>query len=231
MRTVVGCGLAITLVLCTGCATREWVHEVVAERDALIDQKVAGVERSATTAAEASNEARERLARDQAARVDALAARLGAIEEAVAEARETSRIARSRADEAMARAEAADSRLTKLWARRHARTPVNFLQIRFGFDTSALDDPSKSALVALAHELRDNPTLTVDLEGYADSKGSREYNLRLSRRRIEAVQRYLEEQGVEGRRISGTARGPVTDPAQSDERKRRVVVKIMLDAD
>jgi outer membrane protein OmpA-like peptidoglycan-associated protein len=230
MRPLVGCGLAVVLVLGSGCATREWVHEVVAERDALIEQRVADIERTAATAAlVVSEETRER--REQAARTDSLAARLTAIENAVAEAREASRIARARADEAIARADAADSRLTRLWAKRHVRTLVNFLQVRFGFDDSTLDDPSKSMLMALVHELRDNPTLTVDLEGFADMRGSRDYNLRLSRKRVEAVQRYLEEHGIEGRRITGTARGPVNDPSVSDERKRRVMVKIMLDAD
>jgi outer membrane protein OmpA-like peptidoglycan-associated protein len=140
-------------------------------------------------------------------------------------------VALSRADEAAARAAATDARLTRLWANRHARRAVNSLTISFGFDEASLDDQGKSMLQALVHELRGDPTLTVDLEGYADSRGSRDYNVQLSRRRVEAVQRYLEEQGVERRRINGVARGPMNDPGLSDERKRRVVVRIMLDVE
>lgn len=231
MRTLVVCGLSMALVGGAGCATRGWVQEELAERDVEITQRVASIEGTAAEArARREREQAERERRDQE-RADALAARMSAIEQALAEVRDTSRGARQRADEAVARAEAADSRLTRLWRNRHARNVVNSLNIQFRFDASALDDPSKSALHALVLEMRRHAELSVDLEGYADSTGSRDYNMRLSRRRVEAVQRYLEEQGVEPRRINAIARGPLTDPTLSDHHKRRVVVKIMLDAE
>jgi outer membrane protein OmpA-like peptidoglycan-associated protein len=238
MRALFGCCLCMTLLAGAGCASREWVRDVIAEREARIEQKLAGLDQSVAAVA-ASDEARERV--DQAAQAerqrrerehaDIIGARLAAIEQAVADARETSRVARDRADQAVARAEAVDARLTRLWGNRHARKAVNSLHIKFGFDDASLDDAGKSALLAIAQELKEHPSLSIDLEGYADPRGSHDYNVRLSRRRVESVQRYLEQLGIESRRISGTARGPVSDPAIPDERKRRVAVKIMLDAD
>jgi outer membrane protein OmpA-like peptidoglycan-associated protein len=226
----------MTLVFGAGCATKEWVEAQDARLDQKIEQEIARA--SATATAASTTEVRARLDRERTEqaqrdreRAEAIEVRLRAIERAVADAREVGRVALARADDAVARAEAADSRLTRLWASRNVRKPVNFLSIKFGFDDSALDDLGKSTLLALVHELRDNPTLTVDLEGFTDPRGPRDYNLKLSRRRVEAVQRYLEEQGVSPRRIHAVARGPVNDPGVSDEHKRRVLVKIMLDAE
>jgi outer membrane protein OmpA-like peptidoglycan-associated protein len=228
------------LVLGGGCATKAWVEQ----QDAQLDQKIEqGIERgiaqaSANAVAASTTQVRASLDRERTEqarrdreRSEAMEVRLRAVERSVVEAKEASRVSLARADDAVARAEAADSRLTRLWAGRHARKAVNFLNIKFGFNDSALDDLGKSTLLALVHEMKDNPTLTVDLEGYTDPKGAREYNLKLSRRRVEAVQRYLEEQGVSPRRIHAVARGPVNDPGVSDEAKRRVLVKIMLDAE
>jgi outer membrane protein OmpA-like peptidoglycan-associated protein len=108
---------------------------------------------------------------------------------------------------------------------------VNVLQVEFAFDQSALDDAAKSMLFVLVGELRDNPELALDLEGYTDSKGSRQYNVRLSQRRIDAVRRYLIEQGVERHRIKASARGPLDNTAIPEERKRRVDIKLVVAAD
>src|SRR5207342_3642388 len=86
----------------------------------------------------------------------------------------------ARADGPGSRAEGVDARLTQLSSTRNARTVVNTLQVEFGFNQASLDDSAKSMLLALVRELRDNPELALDLEGYTDSKGSRQYNIRLS---------------------------------------------------
>jgi outer membrane protein OmpA-like peptidoglycan-associated protein len=99
---------------------------------------------------------------------------------------------------------------------------VNTLQVEFGFNRSSLDDSAKSMLMVVVREVRDTPGLTLDLEGYADPKGSRQYNIRLSQRRVEAVRAYLIEQGVQAHRIKVSARGPTNDAAVSDRLRRRV---------
>ncbi|HYZ99427.1 MAG TPA: OmpA family protein, partial [Acidimicrobiales bacterium] len=57
-----------------------------------------------------------------------------------------------------------------------------------------------------------------ELEGYADSVGSADYNVRLSQRRVETVHRYLARAGVPLERISPEARAAMAafDDARDD---------------
>jgi outer membrane protein OmpA-like peptidoglycan-associated protein len=164
-------------------------------------------------------------------RLGAAEQRIGALESRAAELEDRAQGTALRAEGATARADGIDARLTRLWAGRNARTVVNVLQVEFAFDQSSLDDAAKSMLFVLVGELRGSPELALDLEGYTDSKGSHQYNVRLSQRRIDAVRRYLIEQGVERHRIKASARGPLEDTAVPEERKRRVDIKLVVAAD
>jgi peptidoglycan-associated lipoprotein len=66
----------------------------------------------------------------------------------------------------------------------------------FEFDKSDLSIEARDALVVHAAELKANPGRRVRLEGHADERGTREYNLALGERRSQAVERYLQVQGV-----------------------------------
>ncbi len=111
-----------------------------------------------------------------------------------------------------------------------ARNQVQTLQVQFGFDKADLDDAAQTALLVLTKKLRDNPKLTVDLEGYADSVGSRDYNLWLSQKRVKAVRQYLLQRGVEPARIRSAGVGQLADGGAAAERakNRRVTVKLMI---
>jgi outer membrane protein OmpA-like peptidoglycan-associated protein len=82
-------------------------------------------------------------------------------------------------------------------------------------------------------DLRDNERLSVDLEGFTDPSGPRDYNVQLSQRRVDAVRRYLVEQGVPQPRIHGTGLGPLvkTGNPEPAAQKRRVTLHVMVDAD
>ncbi|HWK55204.1 MAG TPA: peptidoglycan-associated lipoprotein Pal [Hyphomicrobiales bacterium] len=66
----------------------------------------------------------------------------------------------------------------------------------FEFDKSELRPEDRDALVYHAAELKANPNRRIRLEGHADERGTREYNLALGERRAQAVERYLQVQGV-----------------------------------
>jgi outer membrane protein OmpA-like peptidoglycan-associated protein len=140
---------------------------------------------------------------------------------------ETSEAAR----DARARADEVDGRLTRLWDRRNARNLSDAVTVQFGFNRADLDDAAETALVALARELQQNPKLMIELEGYADRKGSRDYNVQLSQRRVETVRRYLVQNGVEVTRIHWIGLGSLMDPKTPEASKRRVTVKVMVLAD
>ena len=67
--------------------------------------------------------------------------------------------------------------------------------IYFDFDKATLKTDARSLLLDHAERLKDNPT-DVRLEGHADERGSREYNMALGERRAKAVRDFLVLQGV-----------------------------------
>ena len=66
----------------------------------------------------------------------------------------------------------------------------------FEFDKSDLSEADRAALVYHAADLKANPSKHIRLEGHADERGTREYNLALGERRAQSVERYLQVQGV-----------------------------------
>lgn len=68
--------------------------------------------------------------------------------------------------------------------------------VHFGFNKSSIRPEDEPVLDEAATTLRKNPNLVVDVNGYCDSIGGAEYNLKLSQRRAEAVVNYLEKDGV-----------------------------------
>jgi outer membrane protein OmpA-like peptidoglycan-associated protein len=112
------------------------------------------------------------------------------------------------------------------------RTLIGVVHVPFGFDRADLEPGAEAALASIVKELRDHPTMTIDLEGTTDTVGRLDYNLRLSERRVEAVTRWLTMKGVHRTRIVGAkGRGPVISTSVKDEAKRRVMVKLMTSAE
>lgn len=65
----------------------------------------------------------------------------------------------------------------------------------FEFDSAVLKPEARAALIAHAENIR-NTSASVRLEGHADERGSREYNMALGERRANAVRDFLVLQGV-----------------------------------
>ncbi len=75
-------------------------------------------------------------------------------------------------------------------------SPLSKRVILFDFDSSAIRDEYRSLLEAHAEFLKSNPVAKVILQGHADERGSREYNLALGQRRAESVYKALSLLGV-----------------------------------
>jgi len=71
-----------------------------------------------------------------------------------------------------------------------------FEDVYFEFDKWDLSERTKKALTAQAEVLKQNPATTLTIEGYADERGSREYNLALGEKRAQAVRQFLAGLGV-----------------------------------
>ena len=65
----------------------------------------------------------------------------------------------------------------------------------FEFDKAVLNDEARAALMQHAEFLKANPAF-IRLEGHADERGTREYNMALGERRAKTVKEYLVLQGV-----------------------------------
>lgn len=65
--------------------------------------------------------------------------------------------------------------------------------VLFAFDEASLTGKARSRLRQAAKIIRQHAIGTVHIHGYTDSKGSQSYNLRLSRRRAEAVEKALKK--------------------------------------
>ena len=205
------------MLIAAGCvATRGWVEKTVGQRASEIDQRVSAVD----------SERRQDARRLEGVEVSVRegSQRLEGMGQEVTTANKTALDARLRADEV-------DGRLTRLWDRRNVRNLAESVTVQFGFNRADLDDAAQTALVALVRELQQNPKLLVELEGYADPKGARDYNVQLSQRRVETVRRYLVQNGIELGRINSIGLGSIDDPKTPDATKRRVTVKLLVLAD
>ena len=101
------------------------------------------------------------------------------------------------------------------------KTPIYFANnayIPLPHDTEAIDQ-----IVAM---LRDNPELSILLEGYASNVGSAAYNNQLSMKRSENVARLLQKQGISLQRILTAFRG--IDSSVNKEKARRVDISVII---
>lgn len=79
--------------------------------------------------------------------------------------------------------------------------------IYFDFDQSSIRADSREVLDLHVAYLRANPMAKVTLEGHADERGTREYNMALGLRRGNAVKSYFQVQGVSASQIEVTSYG------------------------
>ena len=198
--------LPAVLMTLSGCATKDWVRDLVGknkvETDQRVDQKVEGVN-----------------------------SQVKAVEASLGDTTQLARGANEKADAAMTKATNVDGRLTRVWSNRYNQKAVDTVDIYFGFNQADLSDGAQTALLGVVKELDASPTLVVQLGGFTDPKGTKNYNYALAQRRVEAVRRFLAEKGVQLSRVHAIGMGSLDDPAIPDDKKRRVTVTLMIDQD
>jgi outer membrane protein OmpA-like peptidoglycan-associated protein len=214
---MVGVVLPAALLLVSGCATKKWVTEYVGKEKVDINS---GVD---------SKMSAESQRVDQ--KVDGVDTRLKTTEGTLTQTSETARGAKERADNAYTKADETNSRLTRLWSNRNTRSQAETYQVLFGFDKWDLNDGAQTTLVSIIKEMKENPNLTVDLQGYADPVGTYPYNVGLSQRRVESVRRFLVEKGIELPRINLIGLGPIAEKGTPNAEKRKVTMRLMVNKD
>jgi peptidoglycan-associated lipoprotein len=80
-------------------------------------------------------------------------------------------------------------------------------RIYFIVDQSTLTQEGRDTLTRQAEWLLKYDNVTVQVEGHADERGTREYNISLSARRATETRNFLIQQGVPGSRVASIAYG------------------------
>jgi len=194
--------LPALLVAVSGCATKDWVRDLMGKKDVEIGD-----------------------------RMDGLGHQIRTTDANLRETSQIARGAGERADAAMNKAGGVDSRLTRLWSNRYNHKAVDTVEVYFAFNRADLSDGAQTTLVGVVKELQASPTLVVRLGGFTDPKGTREHNYALAQRRVEAVRRFLVDKGVELSRVQAIGMGPLEDSSTPESKKRRVTVTLMTDVD
>ncbi len=103
-------------------------------------------------------------------------------------------------------------------------------RVYFAYDSSVVDAEGQANLERQAAWLKANANVNVTIEGHADERGTREYNIALGERRATAAKNFLVTQGVAASRIStisyGKERPAVTgnDESAWSQNRRAVTV-------
>jgi peptidoglycan-associated lipoprotein len=105
-------------------------------------------------------------------------------------------------------------------------------RVFFATNKSSLTTASRATLRKQATFLRKNKNLNVTIEGHADERGTREYNLALGERRANSAKDYLMTYGISGKRLSVISYGkekpinPASTPLAWSQNRRSVTVKV-----
>jgi outer membrane protein OmpA-like peptidoglycan-associated protein len=104
-------------------------------------------------------------------------------------------------------------------------------EIRFASNSAVILPESGAILSQIARLLKDDPKLELVIEGHTDNVGGAEFNLDLSRKRAEAVKRWLaDREGVSEVRLATVGYGltrPVADNGTEDGRAQNRRVELL----
>jgi len=104
--------------------------------------------------------------------------------------------------------------------------PLNYKVVYFAYNSSQVDTRSQVIINAHKRYLQSRNSVRVTLEGHADERGTRDYNLALGERRAQQVSNFLQGSGSSINTISYGEERPV-DSSHNDaawSKNRRVVI-------
>ena len=206
----------------TGCATKSYVHEQVAQAVDLM--KVTGLE-------DAIKETQNQ--------VEANQTEIAGLKEAAAEQNEQLHKLSSVSQEELTAVEEALSRAVEAGKVTKGKLlfEVTFTDdaVHFGFDRSNLSEEAKAALDGFAGSLKaENKNVYIEIQGHTDNIGREEYNLMLGQARAKAVNSYLHTQhGIPLHRMNtfsyGESKPVVDNNNRSNRTKNRRVTLVVIE--
>lgn len=103
-------------------------------------------------------------------------------------------------------------------------------RVFFGYDQTDLSAEARATLDRQAAWMKQYPSVNITIEGHADERGTREYNLALGERRADSVRSYLMSVGIEASRVNTISYGkerpavPEASAAAWSQNRRGVTV-------
>jgi len=172
--------LSMLLILgSVGCATKKYARNRVNERMTPLEQRAGSLE-----------ETSRRNTQD----IGQLGTDVNDVRGRADRAQTQADTALSRANEANTRATTTDESVNDLRNNVDKYSVQNTASVNFKFDSYQLTPEAITALDQLAAQIKDRENFILEIEGFADSTGSDQYNNQLTQKRANAVQRYLAEQ-------------------------------------
>jgi peptidoglycan-associated lipoprotein len=197
---------AISCLIFSGCATKEFVTERVALEGTRLDASIAKVEANAVASDKKNDERFSTLQSGQGA-------------------------ASKLAEQALARANAAH-KLAE--GKLVMETVMTDDQFKFEFGAAKVNKNAEAVLNDLVTKLKaDNKNIYIEIQGHTDVIGSADSNLRLGQQRADAVRQYLHKAGIPLHRMSTVSYGESQPAATGNKRQdhaqnRRVIVMVLV---
>ncbi|MFM7347832.1 MAG: peptidoglycan-associated lipoprotein Pal [Tagaea sp.] len=80
-------------------------------------------------------------------------------------------------------------------------------RVFYDYDKSELRPEARRTIERWAAWMRQHANVTITIEGHADERGTREYNIALGERRATAARNFLVSQGIDARRVATISYG------------------------
>jgi outer membrane protein OmpA-like peptidoglycan-associated protein len=213
-------------VLASACATKGFVREQVGTTETRITQRV-------DTQETRLRETADKTAANAQA-IDATGQRLQGLDGRVTEVSTLASEAKKDAATVAAAQRDAEAAFTQRLANRNKYSMVDTKLVYFDFNKSDLRDEGMAELDEVAKALKADPNAVIELQGFADQRGTDRYNYLLTRDRVDAVVRYLvQRHGIDLRRIYAVGMGKATLAAgekgnrETFAKSRRVEMRLL----
>jgi outer membrane protein OmpA-like peptidoglycan-associated protein len=213
-------------VLFSACATKGFVREQVGTTETRITQRVDSTETKLKDTSDRTTSNTQAL---EAAgqRLQSLDGRLGEVGTLASDAKkDAAQVAAAQKD--------SEAAFNQRFANRNKYAMVETKLVFFDFNKADLRDEGINELEDVAKALKADPNAVLELQGFADPRGTERYNYVLTRDRVDAVVRYLvQRHNIDLRRISAVGMGKIALAAgeKGDKdtyaKSRRVEIRLL----
>ena len=213
-------------VLLSACATKNFVREQVGTTETRITQRVDSTETKLRETSDKTTSNTQAL--------EAAGQRLQTLDGRVGEVGTLASDAKKDAAQVAAAQKEAETAFNQRFANRNKYAMVETKSVFFDFNKSQLKDEGFTELEDVAKALKSDPNAVLELQGFADPRGTDQYNYVLTRDRVDAVVRYLvQRHNIDLRRIAAVGMGKIALAAgeKGDKdtyaKSRRVEIRLL----